>query len=256
MKKILPLLALSLIAASCSNDKPYSINGTIQMPDSLQLGDTLIATPSFEGWKVYMLDLDGAPLDSVEIEDNQFTFLGKVDKKNPYYVYLANDICVGMIAVEPGDIQVTIDETSLLACNTPTNDLMTDLDLSIQNLQEEVYEYLAALTEQNGGEQLADSVMMPIYMEFMDRTTQLLDSFYVANQGTFGAQYVINYMTSQVQTSEELLDFLEDYPEEIRNSQLIKSRLDYLRQIEAYYKMMMDDAEDPDSTQFLFAPTE
>lgn len=256
MKRILPLSLLALIAVSCSNNKPFTINGTIDMPDSLQMGDTMVATPSFEGWKVYMLDLDGTPIDSVEIADNQFAFSGEVDKKNPYFVYLANDICVGMIAVEPGDIQVTIDQASLLACNTPTNDLMTDLDLSIQNLQEDIYTYLADLTEKNDGEQLPDSVLMPIYMDFMNTTTQLLDSFYTANQGTLGAQYVVNYITAQVQTSDELLEAIEDYPDDIKNSQLIKSRLDYLRQIEAYYKMMQEGMDDSDTTQFSLSPTE
>lgn len=256
MKRILPLSVLALIAVSCSNNKPFTINGTIDMPDSLQMGDTMVATPSFEGWKVYMLDLDGTPIDSVEIADNQFAFSGEVDKNNPYFVYLANDICVGMIAVEPGDIQVTIDQASLLACNTPTNDLMTDLDLSIQNLQEDIYTYLADLTEKNDGEQLPDSVLMPIYMDFMNTTTQLLDSFYTANQGTLGAQYVVNYITAQVQTSDELLEAIEDYPDDIKNSQLIKSRLDYLRQIEAYYKMMQEGMDDTDTTQFSLSPTE
>lgn len=255
-RRILPLSMLALLAVSCSNNKPYSINGTIDMPDSLQMGDTLIATPSFEGWKVYMLDLDGTPLDSVEIANNQFAFSGEVDKRYPYFVYLANDICVGMIAVEPGDIQVTIDQASLIACNTPTNDMMTDLDLSIQNLQEDVYTYLADLTEKNDGEQLPDSVILPIYMDFMNMTTQLLDSFYTANQGTLGAQYAVNYMTSQVQTSDELLEAIEDYPDDIKNSQLIKTRLDYMRQVEAYYKMMEEGMDDIDTTQLMLSPNE
>lgn len=255
MKKIFPLLATLLVAASCSNDKPYTISGTIQMPDSLQLGDTVVETPSFEGWKVYMLDLDGTPIDSTEIADNQFGFEGKVDKNNPYFVYLANDICVGMIAVEPGEIKVTIDESSLVACNTPTNDLMTDLDLSIQNMQEEVYGLLADLTEEHG-EQLPDSIMMPLYMEFMSNSSQLLDSFYTANEGTLGAQYIVNYITSQVQTSDELLDALSAYPDDIRESQLFKTRLDYLRQVEAYYKMMEEEPEELDTTQLQLVPIE
>lgn len=256
MKKILPLVVTALLAASCSHDKPYTISGNIQMPDSLQLGDTMIATPSFEGWMVYMLDLDGTPLDSVEISDNKFEFEGQVDSRNPYFVYLANDICVGMIAVEPGDIQVYIDESSLVASNTVTNDLMTDLDAAIQNKQEEVYLQLSEMTSQNNGEQLPDSVMMPLYMDFMNATTQLLDSFYTSNQGTLGAQYVVNYITSQVQTSDDLLEILEDYPEDIRNSQLIKSRLDYMRQMEAYYQMLENGPQDLDTTQLMLSPAE
>lgn len=254
-KTPLALVATLALVASCSHDKPYTISGTIDMPDSLQLGDTMIATPSFEGWQVYMLDLDGTPLDSVEISDNQFVFTGNIDDRNPFYVYLANDICVGMIAVEPGDIQVTIDASSLTASGTTTNDLMTDLDVTIQNLQEDVYNYLAELTEQNGGEQLADSIMMPIYMDFMSQTTQLLDSFYTANAGTFGAQYVVNYITSQVQTSDELLEILEEYPEDIRNSQLFRSRLDYMRQMEAYMKMFQEE-QSSDTTQLQLVPNE
>lgn len=254
-KSSLALGALLLLAASCSNERPYTVNGIIQMPDSLQMGDTIIATPSFEGWQVYMLDLDGTPLDSVQIADNKFQFSGTVDKKCPYFVYLANDICVGMIAVEPGDIQVTIDEQSLTAVNTPTNDVMTDLDAAVQNLQQGVYDYLAQLTQDNGVEQLPDSVLMPIYMDFMNQSTQMLDSFYTANQGTLAAQYVVNYITSQVNSSDELLEVLEAYPDEIRESQLIKSRLDYLRQIESYYQML-ESGNTADSTQFQLTPGE
>lgn len=256
MKKILLFLpAFLCLLASCSNVKPYSIYGSIQMPDSLQMGDTMVATPSFEGWMVYMLDLDGSPIDSVAVSDNKFEFSGNVDQRNPFFVYLANDICVGMIAIEPGDIQVTIDESSLMACNTPTNDLMTDLDLSIQSMQEDVYLYLAELKEKNGGEDLPDSLLMPVYMDFMNMTTQMLDSFYTANQGTLGAQYVVNYITSQVQTSDELLEVLSDYPDEIRESPLFQSRLDYMRQVEAYYKYLQNEM-DEDQSQPMLTPNE
>ena len=255
-KSPLALVATLALAASCSHDKPYTISGIIDIPDSLQLGDTIVATPSFEGWQVYMLDLDGSPIDSVEISDNQFAFEGKVDSRNPFFVYLANDICVGMIAVEPGDIQVTINESSLIASGTSTNDLMTDLDGSIQDMQESVYNKLAEFTNDNSGDQIPDSIMMPIYMEFMDQTSQLLDSFYTANEGTLGAQYVVNYITSQVQSSEELLEILATYPDEIQNSQLFRSRLDYMRQMEAYYKMFEEESAEDDSTPLQLIPNE
>ena len=87
MKRLFPaLFMLIILMVSCSNEKPYTIHGSIELPDSLMVGDTLMATPSLEGWQVYMLDLDGQTVDSVEIADNQFTFAGKVDKKNPFFV--------------------------------------------------------------------------------------------------------------------------------------------------------------------------
>lgn len=254
-KTPLALVASLILAASCSHDKPYTISGVIDMPDSLQLGDTIIATPSFEGWQVYMLDLEGAPIDSVEISDNRFSFSGNVDERHPFFVYLANDICVGMIALEPGDIQITINESTLIASGTSTNDMMTDLDGVLQDLQEDVYEKMSTIANESEGGVISDSVMTDLYMDFRAQTTHLLDSFYNCYEGKLGAVYAVNYKTADVQSSEELNEILSDYPEEIRNSQLMRGRLDYMRQVEAYYKMF-EDEQLADTTFLQLMPNE
>ena len=251
-KTPLALVASLVLAASCSHDKPYTISGVIDIPDSLQLGDTIIATPSFEGWQVYMLDMEGAPIDSVEISDNKFAFTGNVDDRSPFFVYLANDICVGMIALEPGDIQITINESTLIASGTSTNDMMTDLDGTLQDLQEDVYNKMSLIASESEDGVIPDEVMAELYVDFKDQTTHLLDSFYNAYEGKLGALYVVNYKTAEVQTSDELNVMLAEYPEEIRNSQLMRSRLDYMKQMEAYYKMFEEEQEvDPEFLQLM-----
>lgn len=248
MKRLFPaLFMLIILMVSCSNEKPYTIHGSIELPDSLMVGDTLMATPSLEGWQVYMLDLDGQTVDSVEIADNQFTFAGEVDKKNPFFVYLASDVCVGLIAIEPGDINVVIDAESLIATGTPVNDLMTDIDAALLNLQQDTYIQMADLTE-NYGETMNDSIMMPLYQNYMSQYNQLVDSFYQASQGGLSAVYCVNILTAHAQSSDELLEAISEYPEEIQNSPLLQARLTYLRGIEAYYQML--DGEPVDTTSF------
>lgn len=249
MKKFIPtILWLVLTMISCSNEKPYTIHGSIELPDSLMVGDTLMATPSFEGWQVYMLDLDGQAMDSVEIADNKFVFTGKVNKKEPFFVYLANDLCVGMIAIEPGDINVVIDAESLTATGTTTNDLMTDLDATLLNLQQDTYATMAEITEEYG-EAMSDSLLMPIYQNYMSQYTQLIDSFYNASEGNLSGVYCVNVLTAHAESSDALLEAISNYSEEIQNSPLIQTRLNYLRSIEAYYQMM-NEGDGQDTTSF------
>lgn len=249
MKKLFPaFLMLIMMLVSCTNEKPYTINGSIELPDSLMVGDTLMATPSLEGWQVYMLNLDGESIDSVQIADNHFTFEGKVNKKDPFFVYLASDICVGLIAIEPGNIDVVIDAESLIATGTPTNDAMTDIDGALLNLQQDTYAQMAELTEQYG-EAMSDSVLMPMYQDYMSQYNQLIDSFYNATDGGLAAVYCVNVLTAHAQSSDELLEAISEYPEEIQNAPLMQTRLSYLRNIEAYYKMLEGSAEQ-DTTSF------
>lgn len=246
MKKLFPaIFALLLIAVSCSNEKPYTINGSIELPDSLMVGDTLMATPSLEGWQVYMLNLDGETVDSVQIADNHFSFEGKVNQKDPYFVYIASDVCVGLIAVEPGTINVVIDAESLSATGTPVNDAMCDIDAALLNLQQDTYTQMAELTAA-AGENMEDSIMMPLYQDFMSQYTQLLDSFYEASDG-LAAVYCVNVMTANAQSSAELLDAISEFPQEIQDAPLIQARVQYLRGIEAYYQMLEGNESDTTS---------
>lgn len=247
MKHLIPaILLLITLMASCSNEKPYTIQGRVELPDSLLVGDSLMATPSLEGWQVYMLNLDGESIDSVEISDNQFVFQGEVNSKDPYFVYLASDLCVGLIAIEPGDIEVVIDAESLTATGTPTNDMMIDIDATLLNLQQDTYAEMAALTQEYG-ETMPDSLMMPLYQDYMSRYNQVVDSFYQTNPEGLAAVYCVNVLTSHAQTSDELMEALAEYPVEIQNAPLMQSRLTYLRGIESYYQMLEGQMQDTTS---------
>ena len=247
MKKLFAIIfSLLLLTTSCSHDKPYVIHGSVELPDSLMVGDTLMATPSLEGWQVYMLDLDGVTVDSVQIEDNKFTFEGTVDERNPFYVYVASDLCVGLIAVEPGDINIVIDAESLTATGTPTNDMMIDLDAALLNLQQDTYVQMAELTDAYG-EEMNDSLMLPLYQDYIDKYMHVVDSFY-QKASDFAGIYCVNVLTSNAQSSADLIDAVSDYPDYVKNSSLIQSRINYLRSIESYYKML--EGAVTDSTSF------
>ena len=64
MKKLFFALCAVLTLVSCNQQKPYNITGTFDIPDSLNLGDTVIAREPLDGTYVYMLELNGEAIDS------------------------------------------------------------------------------------------------------------------------------------------------------------------------------------------------
>lgn len=247
MKKLLFALMAVIALASCDRSKPYSISGTFEIPDSLNLGDTIIAREPLDGTYVYMLELSGEPIDSALVENEKFTFAGKVNEKDPFFAYIACDYAYGIIAVEPGEYNMTIGE-EVLAYGSPTNDAINDIDAKVAEIEEGIGNRLMVAIDEAGGYP-NDSIMMPFYIEFNEKYESLINSVYEKNKKNLVGVYAVNIITSGAQSLDELEMMLEDYDEYIANSPLMEARRDYLREGAArqmYLNLQDDDLEDID----------
>ena len=93
MKKSLIVFTCLAAAVSCSQAN-YQIDGTYTAPD---------------GTEVYLIDLDAKDtLDVTRVQDNAFAFSGKVTE--PIYVYVGQGRERVRFILEPGTVQVDIDE--------------------------------------------------------------------------------------------------------------------------------------------------
>lgn len=229
MKKILYFAALcTLILTSCNGKKAYRIEGSFDVPDSLNFGDTVIARESFEGSWVYMCDLDGEPFDSVQVDEGEkFVFEGKVSAKDAFFAYITSDYTYGIIAIEPGDYAMTI-SNEVLAYGSPLNDAINDIDASVVEIEQNISDRVLAAVEAAGGNP-TDSIMMPYYIEFNSLYNQLIDSVYNSNKDNLVGVYAVNIITSGAESVDELEFMLEEYDDYIANSPLMNARRDYLR---------------------------
>ena len=226
MKKLVFAAVLSLIfLSSCNFAKSYKISGEFDIPMELNLGDTIIERDLFDGGYVYMLELDGTPIDSALIEDEKFVFEGKIKEKDACFVYVANEFAQGIVALEPGEIHITI-EQGLFAYGTPTNDAINDVDARIDELAQDFSDKVMALSEDNANP--SDSILMPIYNDFNAKCELLLDSLYEANKNTLAGIYIVNIKTSSAQTLEELEERLEGYDDYVTKSPVMRARRQYL----------------------------
>ena len=225
MKKLFFALCALLTLVSCNQQKPYNITGTFDIPDSLNLGDTVIAREPLDGTYVYMLELNGEAIDSALVQNETFTFSGNVKADEAFFAYIACDYAYGIIAIEPGDYCMTIGE-EVLAYGSPTNDAINDIDAKVTELEQGIGERLQAAVENAGGYP-GDSIMMPFYLEFNDRYEALIDSVYQKNTKNLVGVYVVNILTSGAQSLDELESMLEEYDEYIANSPLMDARRQY-----------------------------
>lgn len=223
---------------ACHRDKPYTIIGTLDLPDQIPFGDTIIDVPSFEDTWVYLLDFDNQLIDSAKISQNTFRFEGKVNSGEPYFVQFVSQLGSTLIAIEPGDIDVLINP-DITVTGTPSNDGMTGMDDALEELNSETYEYLAFLTDslRNSGEELADDVQMQMAERFRDQTNHILDSIYDANRDNLAAAYAVIMRNIDVQSADEFEQAMKKYPKSIQQNELVQITLRSLRQ----YEMSDDD---------------
>lgn len=251
-KAIAAIVAATLLCA-CSNEKTYTITGTLDLPDQIPYGDTIIDVPSLDYTWVYLFDFDNELVDSTQIENNEFKFEGKVKTDDTHFLQLVCQAGSSLIAIEPGDIEVYI-SPDITVTGTPSNDAMTDLDAALANLNNDTYTYLAELTDslRNVGEELSDSLAKEIADSFRGTMYSILEDSYKSNENNLAGVYAVLMRHSDVTSSEEFEKALADYPEKIRNSELIKLNLRLLRQ---YEQMEMGNGLD-DLDPSMFAPAE
>jgi len=245
LRSSLFILALAAGLASCNKEKPYTIHGTLDLPDQVPYGDTIIDVPSFEGTWVYLIDFDSTPVDSAEIQDNNFLFEGSVKGDETYYLQFVSQIGNSLVAIEPGNIDINVTLNGILISGTSSNDAMSDADAVMENLNADTYARYSALVDslQQLGQELSEEQHLRLAQEFQNAMAYQLDSIYQANQSNLGGPYALLLRHMDSESSAEFEEAISAYPEAIRNNQLLQYNLRMLRQYEAMY----DTAADSDS---------
>lgn len=250
---LLPILSSALLLCACQGEKSYTITGTLDLPTQIPYGDTIVDVPSFNDTWVYLVDLDYQKVDSALIEDNSFSFEGKVKQSEAFFVYLVSQIGQSLLVVEPGDIDVFINPEITIS-GTPSNDCMADLEAALTNLNNDTYTYLADLTDSLSavGQEVSDEQQMQIAEEYRNTMVNMLDSAYQANKDNQGGAYAVLMRLMDAETVADFEESLQRYPENIRNSQIIQLSL---RQMREYEQMESGNGlEDLDPS--MFAPSE
>lgn len=251
MKKIAFALLAVLAFVACNNEKEYVINGSFNIPEQLQFGDTVIERGPLNGIQVFLFDMKGDPVDSVIVENETFTFRGKVKADQPWYGTLLCDYCMGLLVIEPGAINVVLTD-DVEATGTPLNDGVTEIVETTTALEEYYYEKMYSVYESfvvDGNvtsEEELHKMLMPIYYESAERRNAVLDSFYVENKDNLVGVFAASALTEGASTSAELESMLTEYSEYVQQSEWVQTRLDMMRKMEAEddHSRFLDDFGD------------
>lgn len=235
------LLPVALVALSaCNGNKPYTINGTLDLPAQIPYGDTVVDVPSFNDTWVYLFDFDYNPIDSALIEDNKFHFEGEVKPDEVYYAQFACQLGQALIAIEPGDIEVYINP-DIIVSGTPSNDCMADIDAALSNLNNDTYARLAQFTDNlhQIDQEPTEGDLKRFSDEFQRAMNAVLDSAYEDNKNNQGAAYAVLMKLVSCNSSKEFEQKIAEYPEKVQQNELIQTSLKMLRQ----YEQMADTSD-------------
>lgn len=238
MKKlVLSLLVAACALVACNREKEYVVSGSFNIPEQLQFGDTTIARGPLDGIQVFLFDLGGNVVDSTVVENETFTFKGKVSEKNAWFGTILCDYCMGLLVIEPGNIDVVL-TNDVEATGTPMNDQIAEIVEGLSQLESDVYNKMYEIYAANDPTVEADEekqmqLIMPIYEESMERRNALLDSFYVNNKENLVGVFAASALTESASTSDELEEMLSEYSEFVQKNEWMQYRLDYMRRAEA-----------------------
>ena len=231
MKKLFTWAALALMLVACNRTETYTIEGSFDIPEQYQVGDTILTRGPIMGY-VYLCDLSGTPIDSAEIIDEKFTLMGLADSKNPYFAFLTSDFAAGMLVIEPGQMKAVLGEP-VKVTGTPTNDQITRLMEQVDSIG-----FLLALEMEDfqpaDGQEVTEEMILPIYTKYSAQVNQMVESLYAANKDNLMGVYCGNVMTAHASSSAELEELMAPLSDFVKNSELLQQHLDYLRQMEAH----------------------
>ncbi len=239
MRKLIAGAFAALLLASCTHDRTFTIEGSFDVPPTFQFGDTVIERDPIVGY-VYLMDVNETVIDSALIEDEHFRFEGAVDSRKPYLAFLCSEYASNFLVIEPGTITAVIDE-QVRVSGTPLNDKIVEVENYLEDLSNEMYERVSEF-----GESVTDSLLLPIYVELVQRASVFVDSVYTSNENNPVGLYIANSQTADVQTSDELTERLDSYSDYVRDSELMQRRKDYLNTMQVDMDSDMDFGLDSD----------
>ena len=224
MKKLLFAAVIALVMTACSRTETYTIEGSFDLPSSVQVGDTVITLPPPAGY-VFMCGLDGQPLDSALIEEGKFVFTGIADSKKPYFAYIMSEYAAGMFVVEPGKMKAIIGEPVRIS-GTPTNDAIVSLMDSVDAIGARMYDDMSVFE----GDTLTEEDITPLYTKYSQMVNDLVESLYKANEDNLVGVYCANVMTIQAQSVEEFEALVAPFSDYVRQSELLQQHLTFLKE--------------------------
>ncbi len=195
MKKIFLIAAMALLVCSCGKKNAYTITG-----DIAGLGDSEIS----------LLSDMGEVIASTTAEEGKFTFSGVAEEPSLAILGI-HSLPAAIVFIEPGKIEISGDiNTEITVTGTEANDNSTAFAARSMAILERYTtatsaEEMEAISEEN----------TCLYLETIDEN---LDNYF----GLFLLTNVTNEMTGQ-----ELLDKLDAFKPEIRNTHLAEEIRDF-----------------------------
>lgn len=218
----LPVAAFVLLGiASCNQEKPFTINGTLSIPSQIPYGDTIIDIPSPENSMVYLLE-DDEPIDSCEVIDNHFAFSGTVLADDAHFVNVASPYFNTLLVIEPGDITIHADgmEQPVIG-GTPSNDGINGLLFALAEVEEKIGTMAIELFSSDETEESESDIDYEALGRLQDQYQQMqhhvMDSVYEANTDNLASIYAAVFRCASVQSAAEFEEALASYPDRVKN---------------------------------------
>jgi peroxiredoxin len=128
MKKLLFLLAITLVAVSCKNNGEYTISGTIKGMDK---GTVYLEKQSPD-------NMGGSAIDTIKIINGKFEFKGKVTEPAIHFIQVETLNGKVPFILEGGDIDITVDKDTIFKSKmsgTYNNDEFYEFNSKLAKLQ-------------------------------------------------------------------------------------------------------------------------
>ena len=223
------VLAVLCLLTACSKPKEWTIQGSFDVSDTIQYGDTFFLRPPLDGINVYLLDMNGDIIDTAKVENEMFTMTGIAEE--PQMRYLACEYCIGTVVVEAGTINVIMSD-NFEATGTPNNDGISRLEGRLAELQEEGRtQILSQGMQDTPVSAQSDSVqqlMYAIYFDLMSKIAATIDSTAEAHPEDMIGVYAWSIKIGSVENAALLDTMLIQASDYVRNSELMQARRAYL----------------------------
>lgn len=218
------ILLMAVVICSCNREKPYMINGVLNIPSEIPYGDTIIQIPSPEGEWVYLVE-DDEPVDSCQIIDNRFTFSGNIKADDAHFAQIASLFCSALIAIEPGDISIYTDGMETVTTGTPSNDGINSLMLALGTAEQQMQERFSEISDSLSqlGEEFGFEHYSALSAEYTAMQAHLLDSVYEANTSNLASIYAAVLRHADDTSADEFEQSMSQYPERVSQNEFVKS---------------------------------
>lgn len=242
---MLPVAVVAaVVISSCSNEKPYAINGVLNVPSEIPYGDTIISIPSPEGTWVYLVEGE-EPIDSCQVVDNRFAFTGTIKADDAHFAQVACMYFMSLVAIEPGDINLYSDGSETHVTGTPSNDGVNGMFFALGEVENYIQHKMQLIEDSltQVGEEADYQHFMALQEEYNTLQAAKLDSIYEVNQDNLASVYAAVLRHAGDGSSAEFEAAINEYPERVKNNEFVRSCINAMKEQEAAYGgFQLDDS--------------